>query len=278
MTSSLTILLLAALGISLLVGPLGCFAVWRRMAYFGDSLSHSGLLGVALGLVLGVNQHLAVTIICVVIAVILVWLEGKKFLAIDTLLGVIAHTALAIGMVILGIAQTKVNNHASQQSDQHMAMDIDGFLFGDISKVTSNDLLWIFGVAIIVLGIIIYYWQDFIITIIGEELAKAEGIDVVKINLLLLVMMALVVSVSINIVGVLLITSMLIIPAATSRQITRTPEFMAVISVIIAMSAIGLGLICANKFSLQASPAIVVAESSIFMATIFIRTIINRCG
>ena len=90
---------IAGIGVAIIAGAIGCFVVWRKMAYFGDSLAHSALLGVALGLVLGISTNLGTIIICSIFAIVLIWLQQKKILATDTLLGILAHSALSVGTV-----------------------------------------------------------------------------------------------------------------------------------------------------------------------------------
>ncbi len=252
--------LLGGVGIAILVGPLGCFAVWRRMAYFGDSLAHSGLLGIAMGMIFGINQHVAILITCCLFAVLLVWLQTKKFLATDTLLGILAHGGLSLGMIVLGIIGG--NKHAGDE-DSHL--DIHSFLFGDIMTIKELDIVWIGVSIIIVLSLLIYFWQDLILMVIGEDCAKAEGVNIFMLNIMLMLLMAVVVAVSINIVGMLLITSTLIIPAASSRQFAKNPESMAIYAVIIAAISVVVGIFLHLKFALETSPAIVVTEIGVFL-------------
>ena len=99
--------IIAGIGVAIIAGAIGCFVVWRKMAYFGDSLAHSALLGVALGLVMGISTNLGTIIICSIFAVVLIWLQQKNILATDTLLGILAHSALSVGMVTLSLLENK---------------------------------------------------------------------------------------------------------------------------------------------------------------------------
>ena len=219
--------IIAGVGIAIIAGAIGCFVVWRKMAYFGDSLAHSALLGVALGLVMGISTNLGTIIICSLFAVVLIWLQQKKILATDTLLGILAHSALSVGMVTLSLLEKSIDLHS--------------YLFGDILAVTSAEIYFILFGGFFVLIFLYFNWSSFVLMTIDEKLAKAEGINIVFYQLLIMLLMTVVVAVSFKIVGLLLITSLLIIPAAAARQLANSPEKMAIIS-----SLLG-SLVCHNR-------------------------------
>jgi zinc transport system permease protein len=257
---SLIIPLIAGIGVAMVAGPLGCFAVWRRMAYFGDSLAHSGLLGIALGMMFGINQHVGILLVCSVFSLLLVWLQQKRLLATDTLLGILAHAALAIGMVAMSfIEQGKEVNEGHQDH-----MDLHSFLFGDIMLVQGADIMWIIGGTLTILVVLLLSWRTLVVMALNEDLAKAEGINTFAMNLTLMFMMAVVVAVSINLVGILLITSMLIIPAAAARQIAKNPEAMAIGAAAIGILSVLIGIPGAQPLHIDVGPAIVVVETILF--------------
>ncbi|MCA8836619.1 MAG: metal ABC transporter permease [Proteobacteria bacterium] len=242
--------LAAGLGVAVVAGVVGCFVVWRRMAYFGDSLAHSALLGVALGFAAGISINLGVLIVCAVFAILLLWLQHKQLLATDTLLGIMAHAALSIGLVTISLLGQRINIHA--------------YLFGDILTVTTNELWWIYGGGIVVLGALAYNWPALIMMTVNEDLAKAENIRTFLAHLLLMLLMTIVVAVSLRVVGILLITSMLIIPAATARQLARSPEAMAALSAAFGATAVIAGLAASMHWDIPTAPAIVVAAATLF--------------
>ncbi len=207
--------LLAGLALALVAGPLGSFVVWRRMAYFGDTLSHAALLGVALGFLLDVSPTLAVTVGCVLLAVLLVTLQQRQPLAADTLLGILAHSTLSLGLVTLSFMK-------------EVRVDLMAYLFGDLLAVSASDLLWIIAGSALVLALICFLWRPLLAITVHEELAKVEGLPVGAIRLALMLLIAIVIAVAMKIVGVLLITSLLIIPAAAAQRHARSPEQMAV--------------------------------------------------
>ena len=197
--------LLAGLALALVAGPLGSFVVWRRMAYFGDTLSHAALLGVALGFLLDVSPTLAVTVGCVRLAVLLVTLQQRQPLAADTLLGILAHSTLSLGLVTLSFMK-------------EVRVDLMAYLFGDLLAVSASDLLWIIAGSALVLALICFLWRPLLAITVHEELAKVEGLPVGAIRLALMLLIAIVIAVAMKIVGVLLITSLLIIPAAAAQR------------------------------------------------------------
>ena len=243
----------AGVGIAFICGVMGCFVVWRRMAYFGDSLAHSALLGIAIGLATGLSTSLSIFIISMVFALLLLWLQHRGVLAMDTLLGILAHGALSSGMVLMSLLGIPIDLHR--------------FLFGDILTVNNTDLMLIGAGVIIVLGLLARFWAALILMTVSQDLAKAEGVRVLALQMLFLVLMTVTVAVSVRMVGVLLITSMLIIPAATARQAARTPAIMAAVAVVIGMIGVGLGTGLSMAADTPTGPSIVASLAAIFAVT-----------
>ncbi|VXA99714.1 zinc transporter subunit: membrane component of ABC superfamily [Pseudomonas sp. 8AS] len=244
--------LLAGLALALVAGPLGSFVVWRRMAYFGDTLSHAALLGVALGLLLDVSPTLAVTAGCLLLAVLLVTLQQRQPLASDTLLGILAPTTLSLGLVVLSFMD-------------EVRIDLMAYLFGDLLAVGPGDLAWIIGGAVLVLALLLPLWRQLLAITVHEELARVEGLPVAALRLALMLLIAVVIAVAMKIVGVLLITSLLIIPAAAAQRHARTPEQMAVGASVLGMLAVAVGLSLSWYQDTPAGPSIVVAAAALFL-------------
>ncbi len=247
--------LLAGLAVALVSGTLGTFVVWRRMAYFGDTLAHSALLGVSLGVLLDLNLNLAITLICLLLALALVALQSRRELASDTLLGILSHGALALGLVAISFAET-------------VRIDLMGYLFGDILAVSRGDLLWIGLGSTIALVMLLWLWRPLLAITVHEELAQVEGVKVARTRLLFMVLIALVIATAMKVVGILLITSLLIIPAATARHFSRTPEQMALLSALVGVLSVGGGLFGSYRWDLPAGPAIVTAAALLFLLTL----------
>ena len=244
--------LLGGLGVALVAGPLGSFMVWRRMAYFGETMAHSALLGVALGLMLSVNITIMVVAVCALLAILLVALQRQRHLTSDTLLGILSHSALSLGLVALAFMES-------------VRVDLMGLLFGDILTTTRADLLWIYGSGSIAIMLIIALWRPLLSLSVHEEIAQVEGVAVTKIKLVFMVLIATVIAVAMKIVGILLITSLLIIPPATARYFARSPEQMAFLAAVLGCLAIGVGLLGSVTWDIPAGPAIVVSAALLFV-------------
>lgn len=243
--------LLAGLGVALVAGPLGSFVVWRRMSYFGDTLAHSALLGIALGIALDTNLNLAVVGSCVALAFLLVTLQQRKIISTDTLLGILAHSSLSLGLIAISLLEVRV--------------DLFGYLFGDLLPVTGEELLWIYiGVAVI-LSLLLSFWRPLLAITVDEGLAQAEGYPVLLIRLLLMLLIAIVIAVAMKIVGVLLITALMVIPAATARRLTNSPESMAALSSLLGCIAVMIGLAGSLQWDTPTGPSIVVSATCLFL-------------
>lgn len=247
--------IVGGIGVAVVAGPLGCFVIWRRLAYFGDTLSHSALLGVALALLLELNITFTVFCISVVVAMLLMLLQRRASLSSDALLGLLAHSALAVGLVVLAFMTW-------------VRVDLMGFLFGDILAITRADLMmiWFGGVAALIA--LIKIWRPLFAATVSYELATAEGTRPDFANIVFTVLLAAVIAVSMKIVGVLLITALLIIPAAAARRFSKSPEQMALIAIIIGVFSVWLGLSGSLEFDTPAGPSIVVAALSFFIFSI----------
>lgn len=243
---------LGGFGVALAAGPLGCFVVWRRMAYFGASVAHSALLGVALGFVLSIDLTVGITLTCLCFAVAIVLLQRVTSLASDTLLGILAHASLAVGIVTLAFMEG-------------VRVDLLSYLFGDILAVSEWDLIWIFGGGGACLALLIALWRPLLAITVHEELARAEGLPVFAIQLLFTGLLAIVIAVSMKIVGALLIISLLIIPAAAARPFARSPEVMAMLAALIGVISVAGGLTASFHWDTPSGPSIVVFAFLLFL-------------
>ena len=246
---------LGGIGIAIVAGPIGCFIIWRRLAYFGDTLSHSALLGVALALLLQLNITLTVFMISFGVALMLLILRRGATLSSDALLGLLAHSTLAIGLVMLAFMSW-------------VRVDLMGFLFGDILAVTRFDLalIWIGGAVI--LALLAYIWRPLFAATVNVDLATAEGARPELFNLLFMLIISAVIAVTMKLVGVLLITALLIIPAASARRLVTSPEQMAVGASVVGVVAVLVGLNGSLRFDTPAGPSIVVAAMICFILSV----------
>ena len=243
--------IIAAIGVSIIAGSLGCFVIWKRLSYFSDSISHSALLGVALGLVTGLGINFGLVVIGGLFATLIVILQQKEFWSSDAILGIFSHISLSLGIVVLGIIGNQNTDYFS-------------YLFGDILSITLSDIYWIFSVAVIVISILVMNWKKLLLLTLNEELAKAEGINKLFYDLLFMFLIALAVSVSVQIVGVLLI-----IPPAIARVFSNSPLAMLVRSMIVSIFSVLMGLYLSIDFDLATGPTIVITLGAIFFIAQF---------
>ncbi len=244
--------IIAGVGVALVAGPLGCFIVWRRLAYFGDTLAHAALLGVALALLFQLNITFSVFAVSAGVALALMVLQARASLSADSLLGLLAHSALALGLVVLAFMTW-------------VRIDLMGFLFGDILAVSVTDILVIYLGGAIVLGVLALIWRPLFAATVNRELAEAEGMNVDRANFVFMLLMAGVIAIAMKIIGVLLITALLIIPAATARRFASGPEQMAVLAAVIGMASVIAGLYGSLQWDTPSGPSIVVAALVLFI-------------
>ena len=249
---------LAGMLLAVAAGPLGSFVVWRKMSYFGDTLAHASLLGVAFGLMLNVNPFYTVIGVTLILALILVWLEKRPQLAVDTLLGIMAHSSLSLGLVVVSLMD-------------NVRVDLMAYLFGDLLSVTYTDVTAILIGVIIVCGLIFWQWRALLSMTINQELAFVDGIKIQRLRILLMMVTALTIGIAMKFVGALIITSLLIIPAATARRFARTPEQMASIAVLIGMLAVTGGLALSALYDTPAGPSVVLSAAILFIASLTVR-------
>lgn len=242
----------AGIGIAIIAGPLGSFVVWRKMAYFGDTLAHASLMGIALGFLLDVNLYLALVVCCLALAVVLVTLQKQQQVATDTLLGILAHSSLSLGLVAVSFLDD-------------VRIDLMSYLFGDLLAVSPSDLIYIYAGAAAVSVILMIFWRSLLATTVSEDLAAVDGHNVELMRLILMLMVGLVIAIGMKFVGALIMTSLLIIPAATARRFAQTPEQMAIKASIIGTISVLLGLSLSWHFDTPAGPSVVISAATLFM-------------
>lgn len=242
---------LVGLCIGVLSAPLGCFVVWRRMAYFGETVAYSGLLGVALGLLLGIDLTIGVLVTAVATALLLTGFEAQRAVPYDALLGILAHIGLAAGLIAAGFVGGA-------------RLDLMGYLFGDILAVSKADVAWTACGAVAVLGVLTWLWPRLLSITVNAELAAAEGVAVRRIETAFILLIAVSVALAMKVMGILLITSLMIFPAAVARPFSKTPEQMALLAAAAAMAAVLGGLLMSLRLDTAAGPSIVLVLAGLF--------------
>ena len=247
--------LIAGIGIAIVTGPLGCLVIWRRLSYFGDTLSHSALLGVTLAYAFSMNITLSVFIISSVVAILLINLQKRTKLAGDSLLGLLAHSTLAIGLVLIGFLSS-------------IRFDLMGLLFGDILAVTIEDIFIIWFGGLIILGILFYIWKSIFAATVNYDLSAAEGMKPDVSNFIFTILLAGVIAISLKMIGALLITGLLLIPAATARSLSSNPLQMVMVSILVGIASVIIGLYSSLEWNTASGPSIIVAALALFIISL----------
>jgi len=247
--------MLAGVFIALAAGPMGCFLVWRRMAYFGDSMAHSALVGIALGISLGVSHSLGIIVVCILFAIALGSLELRGNLATDTLLGILAHSALSLGLIWISLMDHPIN--------------LESILFGDILTITYHESIAIVFGVLIVLGCIYKIWPKLILLTLHQDLAFAEGVHVKQIKWIFMALLSIMVAFSVQVIGILLLMSLMIIPAATARQWARSPLSMSLLAMLIGALSVMLGIWGSMQLDVPSAPCIVLCATLLFVISLF---------
>lgn len=251
----LTYALLGGLLITVIATPLGVFMVWQRQSYFGAALAHSALLGLGLGLMLSINLSLSVILVSLSIAVGVHLLKAYSRLSSDTLLGILAHSSLALGLILLSL-------------QPQAQLNLMAFLFGDILSIDQLDLALISLLAIAVSWFFKRHWQDLLNTTLNAELAQIEGIQTQRVQLYYVLLLALMIAMAMKMVGALLITSLLIIPAATARKYAHSPEQMLGFALIFGACSVILGVLASLFWDIPTGASIVAAATLFFVVSL----------
>jgi zinc transport system permease protein len=247
--------LLAGFGLAIVAAPLGCFVVWRRMAYFGEAVAQAALIGVALSLALALDVTAGVLLVTLLMSGLLLLLSRQQAVPFDSLLGLLAHAALAIGVIAAALIRGP-------------QVDLMGFLFGDIFAISQPDLAWIYGGGAVALAALGFVWRPLLSLAVHEDIAAAEGTATERAKVVFVLVLALVVAIAIKIVGALLTIAFLIMPAAAARPLARTPEQVVVIAALFGMIGVAGGLYLSFALDTPGGPSIVLVLAGLFAAAI----------
>ncbi|MDA0902422.1 MAG: metal ABC transporter permease [Proteobacteria bacterium] len=245
----------AGLGIAISTSLLGVFILWKGMSYFGDAISHSSLLGIALSSIFAINPILGLVIFALIFAILVNFLDRRGLYSKDTIIGIVSYSFLAFGLILIAIFPESVK--------------LTSYLFGDIIAISMKEIALIYAVTLIVVWAMILWFNKLLLTAINKDLAIISGIDADRLKLKFLLLVALVIAISIKIIGIFLVTAMLILPAAIARNFSKTPIQMLVLTLLISLSATISGLAISLFYNLAASPAIIGVLAVTFFAILF---------
>ncbi len=247
--------ILAAIGLALIAAPLGCFVVWNRMSYFGETIAQASLLGVALALLLQLDLNTTVVAVSIAAAFVVIALSRQRVVPIDSVLGLMHHGTLALGVIVIS-------------SLKGQSVDLMGYLFGDIFAVSTQDLWWIGAIGVAVVLVMVKLWRPLLRVSVHEDLARAEGVNTTALRTGFTVVLALVIAVAIKIVGILLAIAFLIVPAVAARPFARNPETMVVVSAGLGVVSVVAGLTMSTSADIPGGPAIVLVMTVIAAASL----------
>lgn len=250
--------LVAGLLLAVSAGPLGSFVVWRRMAFFGDTLAHGALLGITFGVLTDLDPTLALVVGSASLALILLPLQLASRLSADTLLGIVSHGTLAIGLVALSLADG-------------IRVDLMGYLFGDLLAINEGHVYWLLGSAAITLTLVLCFWNSLLAVTVSPELARIEGRPVVLLDLMLILLLAMTVALAMKVVGILLISALLIMPPAAAHALSKGPRQMAAIASVVGIISVLLGMWASFRWDTPAGPSIVVTAMLLFVVSLTFR-------
>lgn len=250
--------LAAGLALAVVAGVLGVFIVLRGMAFFSDAIAHASLLGIALALLVAVSPLTGALILAVLAAVLIATLRGRTGLSLDTLIGVFFSSAVALGVIIIGFIQG-------------FRADLLSYLFGDVLALRTTDVILAWVLSALVLVVFSFSWRDVVLSTLHRDLAAVEGVPVLRTDLLFLVLVALVVAAAMRIVGVILVTALLVVPAATAQNLARTFRGMMTWSVVLSLVSFVVGILLSFGFNLPSGPTIVVTSAALFVLSLVAR-------
>ncbi|WP_068651358.1 metal ABC transporter permease [Wolbachia endosymbiont of Trichogramma pretiosum] len=254
--------LIAVIMISLVTGALGSFMIWQRLSYLGDSLSHSSLLGIALALIFNISPSVSIMLIAIMFAILLS-LNFNKLYSADTILNIVTNVVLSLSLILMSFLPSGNNSIISS-------------LFGDILMIDQSNIISIFLTSVIVTLILIFRCRYWLMISINQDLAIVEKVNVNFVRLEFLIILAIFIAISAQLIGILLIAAFLLIPAASARLISKTPMQMIVVATVFSVISGVSGLILSASFDLLTGPAIILIAAVYLIIAYFIRLVLNR--
>ncbi len=248
----------AAACLAVVCALLGVLVVQFRMAFFSDAVSHSAFTGIALGLLLGINPWLSVLAFGVGIGMLAVRLRRQADLAMDTTLGVLFSATIALGLAIIS-------------ARKELARVLPGFLYGDILALTDRDLLWIILLTVAEIAFLLRFFNHLLFVSLHDHLARSAGVPAQTLEMAFAAALALLIGFAIKIVGILLVTALLVIPATTARNLAGTIRGQVWLSVGLSLLATFAGLVTSLHFDAAPGAAIILWAASLFGLSLLLR-------
>jgi zinc transport system permease protein len=249
--------IIAAIGVAIATAPIGVFVLWKRMAYFGDAISHSAIFGLGIATIIAVEPIYGIIFCAIIFCFLIFALSKQNIYSNDSVIGIASCSLLALGMILLAIFPSRVN--------------LESYLFGDLIILQNRDVLLIYIVAVLSSVAVFMWFKNLLLATINKDLAKISGIKVENLELKFLLLTALTVACLVKIVGIFLITSIMILPAAIARNFSKTPTQMLFFALLFSGISMVGGLLIAMFLDFPSSPAIIV-----FAAFLLITSIVSK--
>jgi zinc transport system permease protein len=246
--------LIASVGVAIATSVVGVFVLWKKMAYFGDAISHSAIFGIGIAAVAAVATIYGIIFCAVIFCFLIFALEKQNLYSSDTIIGIASCVLLAAGIILIAIFPSNIS--------------LENYLFGDLIVLSSQDILTIYLIVFFTVLAISFWFKKLLLTAINKDLAVISGVNVKRLELKFLLLTALVVAGLVKIVGIFLITSMVIMPAAIARNFAKTPLAMLFISIASSLVMVIGGLFLALFFNIPTSPAIIAFAAVLLMLSV----------
>ena len=259
-----------ALVTALLLGPLcgliGVFVTARRMAFFSDTISHAALAGIAVGFWLGfADPTLPMVAVGLGVAALMLWLKEKTDLLTDTIMALLLSGSVAFGIVVISLLKG-------------FRGELHRYLFGDILSVGPQEVWLAFAVSVVVAAAVAVRLNALTLLTASEDLAHVSGIPVRRLNYAFVLVLTVVVALSIRLLGIILVTSLLVIPPAAARNIARNLRQQIVLAVVAGALGGGGGVTLSYRFDLPCGPSIVLTSVALFLATLAVSRLRQASG
>lgn len=250
--------LVSGLVIGITCSLIGVFVVLQKMSFFANAIAHSSLAGIALGFLIGINPMISAVIFGIIIALLISYLKNKSTLSVDTIIGIFLPTSMAIGVLIIGLLKS-------------YKPDLLSYLFGNILAIDRFYMYLSLGLGLAVILIMAVFFKPYMFMAFDRELAALQGVKVVVYDYLFVIMVAATVIISTKVLGIILVSALIVIPAASSKNISTNFTQMVVFSIIFGFLSSLLGLFLSYILNLASGATIIMVSAAIFFITLACR-------
>ncbi|MGM0365223.1 MAG: metal ABC transporter permease [Actinomycetota bacterium] len=255
--------LISGIVIGLVCSLIGVFVILQKMSFFANAIAHSSLAGIALGFFMGLNPMVTAVIFGIVIAVLISYLKNRSALSVDTIIGIFLPSSMALGILIIGLLEG-------------YKPDLLSYLFGNILAVDRFYMYLSVGLGLVVIILLSVFFKKYLFITFDRELAAIQGLNVVAYDYLFIILLATTVIIGTRVVGIILVSALIVIPAASSKNISSNFTQMVLYSVVFGFASSLLGLISSYYLNLASGASIIMVSVAIFLITLLLRPVVGR--